>query len=247
MQSLMLDREDRFIVKAFDCRPDGGMRTNALMQYLQEAAACHAEQLGVGFADMNRRDCFWVLANLRLEIAREPKWMDCLTIRTWPSGHTRCIATREFVGTTSDGTELFRAGSEWMVLDRRSGRPQNLTRLDLHLPPAGPRALPTPLHRLKTARGYVKTDALKVPFSALDFNGHVNNTEYLRWALDGLHQHLGRLPEIHAVHVTYLAEVFRGDEIEILVSPAGNRRFSVLERASQRPTGVDVCLVEIDC
>jgi medium-chain acyl-[acyl-carrier-protein] hydrolase len=243
----MLDREDRFTVKAFDCRPDGGMKTNALMQYLQEAAACHAGQLGVGFADMNRRDCFWVLANLRLEISREPKWMDSLTIRTWPSGHTRLIAAREFVGTALDGTELFRAGSEWMVLDRQSGRPQNLTRLDLHLPPATPKALSTPLHRLKIAEGYIRIGALPVPFSALDFNGHVNNTEYVRWALDALHQHLGRLPEIHAAHVTYLAEVFQGNEIEVLASPRGNGQFSILERKSQGSTGIDVCLVEVNC
>ena len=246
-QSLMLDREERFIVKAFDCRPDGGIKTNALMQYLQEAAACHAEQLGVGFADMNRRNYFWVLENLQLEILREPKWMDCLTIRTWPSGYTRLIAAREFVGTTSDGTELFRAGSEWMVLDRQSGRPQNLTRLDLRLPPAGPKILSGPLHRLKTAQGYVKANVLEVPFSALDFNGHVNNTEYIRWALDSLYQYLGRLPEIHVAHVTYLAEVFQGDKIEILVAPTGNGRVDILERRVQDPAGGDdACLVEID-
>jgi acyl-ACP thioesterase len=245
-QRAMLDRVDQFTVKAFDCRPDGGMKTNALMQYLQEAAACHAEQLGVGFADMNQRNCFWVLANLRLEISREPRWMECLTIRTWPSGHTRLVASREFVGTAPDTSELFRAGSEWMVLDRQSGRPQNLTRLDLRLPDPGPRVLAAPLHRLKPAEGYVKTCSLQVPFSALDFNGHVNNTEYVRWALDGLYQHLGRLPEIRAAHVTYLAEVFHGDEIEVLVSPISDRRVAVLERKSSDSAGVDVCLVEID-
>jgi medium-chain acyl-[acyl-carrier-protein] hydrolase len=243
----MLQREDRFIVKAFDCRPDGGMKVNALMQYLQEAAACHAEQLGFGFADMERRDWLWVLANLRLEILREPRWMDRLTIRTWPSGYTRLIATREFVGMAPDGVELFRAGSEWMVLDRRSGRPQNLTRLGLNLPSVEPKALAAPLHRLKPTREYVSTCTLQVPFSALDFNGHVNNTEYVRWALDGLHQHLGRLPEIRATHVTYLAEAFQSDEIEILVSPAHNGRIGIIERKSQDPASVDVCLMEIVC
>jgi len=246
-QQVMLDREDRFTVKAFDCRPDGGMKTNALMQYMQEAAACHAEQLGVGFADMNQRNCFWVLANLRMEISREPKWMECVTIRTWPSGYTRLVAAREFVGTAQDGSELFRAGSEWMVLDRQSGRPRNLTRLDLRLPPAGPTALSAPLHRLKSAEGYVRTGALQVPVSALDFNGHVNNTEYVRWALDGLYPHLGRLPEIRTAQVTYLAEAFQGDEIEVLVSPISNGRVSILERKCQGPAGVGVCLMEIVC
>jgi len=241
----MLQREDRFTVKAFDCRPDGGMKINALMQYLQEAAAGHAEQLGFGFADMGQRNWFWVLANLRLEISREPRWMDNLTIRTWPSGYTRLIATREFVGTAADEREFFRAGSEWMVLDRRSSRPQNLTRLGLNLPPDEAKALAAPLHRLKPGQEYVSACTLQVPFSALDFNGHVNNTEYVRWALDGLHEHFGLLPQIRAIHVTYLAEAFEGDEIEVLFSLVHDGRICIMERASNGPASVDVCLVEI--
>ncbi len=241
----MLQREDSFPVKAFDCRPDGGMKVNALMQYLQEAAACHAEQLGFGFADMNQRNCFWVLANLRLEISHEPRWMDRITVRTWPSGHTRLTATREFVGTAGDTRELFRAGSEWMVLDRQSGRPQNLVRFGLNLPQTEVKALSRPLHRLKPAEGCVRAYSLQVPFSALDFNGHVNNTEYVRWALDGLSLPLGRVPQIRDLHVTYLAEAFLGDEIEVFVSPPENGRVSILERRSRGPTAADVCLLEV--
>lgn len=241
----MLQREDSFAVKAIDCRPDGGMKVNALMQYLQEAAACHAEQLGFGFADMNRRNCFWVLANLRLEIAQEPRWMDRLTIRTWPSGHSRLTATREFVGAAEDGSESFRAGSEWMVLDRRTGRPQNLTRFGLNLPEAEPKALSAPLHRLKPFDGGARTCSLQVPYSALDFNGHVNNTEYVRWAMDGLSLQLGRPPQVRAVHVTFLAEAFQGDEIEVLVCPSDNGRIGILERRSRGAAATDVCVVEI--
>ena len=96
-------REDRFLVNTFDCRPDGLIKPNALLQYLQEAAARHADELGVGFTDLDRRDCFWVLANLRIEMADTPRWGDCLTIRTWPSGVTRLAATREFLGEGPDG------------------------------------------------------------------------------------------------------------------------------------------------
>jgi acyl-ACP thioesterase len=246
-QHVMLEREDRFTVKAFDCRPDGGMKVNPLMQYLQEAAACHAEQLGVGFADMNQRDCFWVLANLRAEISREPQWRDNLVIRTWPSGYTRLVASREFIGLAPDGGEWFRAGSEWMVLDRRSGRPRNLTRLDLNLPPSGLKALSAPLDRLQLAEGYTRVCSLEVPFSSLDFNGHVNNTEYVRWAMDALYQQLGRACPIHTMQVTYLAEAFQGDPIDVFLSAGGTGRFSVLERRTRGAANADVCLVEVTC
>jgi medium-chain acyl-[acyl-carrier-protein] hydrolase len=242
----MNSREDRFIVEAFDCRPDGFIKPNALMQYLQEAAARHAEQLGVGFADLERWDCFWVLVNLRIEMAGTLKWGDCLTIRTWPSGFTRLVASREFLGVGPDGREIFRAASEWMILDKHGSRPKNLSRLDLNLPPAGLKVLTTELCRLRPAEAYAKAGTISVPFSALDFNGHVNNTEYVRWALDGLHRRLGRSPVIRSVQATYTAEVFEGDEIEILVAAHGDTPMHILERKSNGPADTNVFLMEVD-
>ena len=236
-------RVDRFTVKTYDCRPDGQIKLNALMQYMQEVAARHAEQLGFGFADLNARDCFWVLVNFRMEITCTPKWGACITIRTLPSGSTRLIASREFIGEGPQG-ELFRATSDWMILDRHSGRPRNLTRLDLSLPPAGPKALPEKSNRLQPVEDYEKACSLRVPFSALDFNGHVNNTEYVRWALDGVYRKLSRLPEIRALQVTYLAEVFEGDEVEVLVSTDADAAIHTLARRLGSTPETDVFLMK---
>jgi medium-chain acyl-[acyl-carrier-protein] hydrolase len=244
---VMDPREDRFIVEAFDCRPDGCVKPNALLQYLQEAAARHAEQLGVGFADLSQWDCFWVLLNLRLEMTDTPRWRECLTIRTWPSGCTRLTAAREFVGAAADGRELFRAASEWMILDKNSSRPRNLSRMDLNLPPTGRKVLGTELRRLQRMPApYTNGGTISVPFSALDFNGHVNNTEYVRWAFDGLHRHLGHTPAVRSVQVTYTAEVFEGDEIEILVAAETGAPLRVVERKADGAPDASVCLLEID-
>jgi acyl-ACP thioesterase len=240
-------REDRFIVEAFDCRPDGFIKPNVLMQYLQEAAARHAEQLGVGFADLERWDCFWVLVNLRLEMTDTPRWRDAMTIRTWPSGCTRLLASREFVGEGADGRELFRASSVWMILDKHGSRPKNLSRLDLHLPPTGLKVLSKELHRLQRAPvPYTNAGTISVPFSALDFNRHVNNTEYVRWAFDGLHRHLGQVPPVRSVQVTYTAEVFEGDDLEVLVAAEQGVPIRVVERKTGGAADASVFLMEID-
>jgi medium-chain acyl-[acyl-carrier-protein] hydrolase len=236
-------REDRFTVEAFDCRPDGFIKPNALMQVLQEAAARHAEQLGVGFAALDRQDCFWVLVNFRLEMTDSPRWGQHVTIRTWPSGCTRLVASREFLGQDADGRELFRATSEWMILDKRSSRPKNLQRLDIPLPPHGPKVLTTELGRLRPAQVYAPAGTLSVPFSSLDFNGHVNNTEYVRWAWDGLYRTLGHCPALRAMQVTYTAEVFEGDEIAVLVATDGDAPIRILER---KAAGATVFLMEIE-
>ncbi|MEN6335717.1 MAG: acyl-ACP thioesterase domain-containing protein [Phycisphaerales bacterium] len=237
-------REDRFLIRMYDCRPDGLVKTNALMQYMQEAAACHAEQLGLGIRELERRGCLWVLVNLRIEMSYTPGWGDEVIVATWPSGCTRLIASREFIGRSPEGLEFFRAASDWMILDKQTGRPKNLDKLDLNLPQSGDKVLATPPARLQPVEGYTRVCSLRVPFSAVDFNGHVNNTEYVRWALDAAHQHIGDLPEIRTVQITYMAEVFAGDEIELLIRSDGNDHINLCIRKVKDGGAVNAFVME---
>ena len=147
----------------------------------------------------------------------------------------------------ADGREIFRAASEWMILDKHSSRPKNLQRLRPASAPGRPQGpeLPSSI-RLRPAEVYTPAGTLSVPFSSLDFNGHVNNTEYVRWALDGLHHRLGRVPATRSMQVTYTAEVFEGDQIEVLVAADSDAPVRILERRAGGAAGDNVFLMELE-
>jgi medium-chain acyl-[acyl-carrier-protein] hydrolase len=230
-------------VRTFECRPDGTIRIASLMQSLQEAAALHAEQLGFGFKKLGEINSYWVLSNFRLEIARLPVWREQVTIRTWPSGYNRVIASREFVGVDQDHHELFKAGSEWMILDKQKNRPKNLFRLDLDLPKTGEKALSEKLDRLERSEGYQKVDRVCVPYSSIDLNRHVNNTEYVRWGFDALRRAFTMERAVRSIQVSYLSEVFEGDELNLLVASDTRGRFHILGRKADAEK--DVYLMEV--
>lgn len=238
-------REDTFTVRTYQCQPDGSIKVASLMHYLQEIAAVHAEQLGFGMHRLNEIDSYWVLSNLRIEFAQFPKWNDRITIKTWPSGHTRSTATREFIGKNQDDRELFKAASEWMVLNRHSSRPRNLSKLNLNLPDDGPKVISTTLERLEPQTIYSQTERVRVPYSSIDLNGHVNNTEYVRWSIDALRRALDFKGEIRSVQATYFCEAFEGDELELLLSSDRHGCFCVLGRNPDSQT--NVYAVEISC
>lgn len=238
-------REEKFIIRTYECGADGHIRIASLMQYLQEAAALHAEQLGFGFEKLGSLDGYWVLSNIRVEIAILPVWNEQVTVRTWPSGYGRLIATREFVGQGQDNSELFRAASEWMVLDKQRGRPKNLFHLDLGLPETGTKILQEKLNRLEPHNDYNLADHVIVPNSSIDLNGHVNNTEYVRWAMDALARAFKLGGDIRSVQATYLSEVFEADELDLLVSRGPREHFRVLARKSD--TQANVFLMEVLC
>lgn len=238
-------KEGKFTVKTYECQADGNIKTPLLMQYLQEIAALHAEQLCLGLGKMNEINSYWVLSNLRIEIDRFPKWNDIVTIKTWPSGYTRLMARRDFVGKDQYGRELLRAGSEWMVLDRQKNRPKNLFRLELGLPKSGPKAISGELSRLEPRGSYSDVEQMRVPYSSIDLNGHVHNTEYVRWGIDALRRIFKSKGNFHFLQATYLSEVFEGDDLDILVSSGGNECFYVLGRKSGG--GSNVFIMETSC
>jgi acyl-ACP thioesterase len=238
-------REEKLKVKTFECRPDGYIKMASLMQHLQEAAALHAEQLGFGVDRLKKINGYWILSNFRIEINKLPKWNDKISIRTWPSGYTRLIATREFVAKDQNDFELFRAGSQWMILDKDSSRPKNLFRLDLGLPKTAPKALSGKLQRLEPQADYSEVDRISVPYSSIDLNGHVNNTEYVRWGIDALRKAFKFNGNIRSMHATYLSEVFEADELDLLLCDGGNGYFYVLARRSDGKSNVHI--MEISC
>jgi acyl-ACP thioesterase len=238
-------REEKFTVKTYECRPDGNIKMASLMQCLQEAAALHAEELGFGVDRLNKINGYWVLSNFKIEIDRLPKWNDKITVKTWPSGYNRLIATREFVAKDQNDCELFRAGSQWMVLDKCSSRPKNLFRLDLSLPKTGLKALSGKLVRLEPQDDYSRADRITVPYSSIDLNGHVNNTEYVRWSIDALRKTFKFEGNIRSMHASYLSEVFEADELDLLLSHSENGYCHVLAKRSDSQG--DVYIMEIGC
>jgi acyl-ACP thioesterase len=232
--------EEKFVVRTFDCGVDGKLKIASLMQYLQEAAALHAQQLGFGFERLSELGTYWVLSNIRVEVVGLPRWNKQVTVQTWPSGYSRLIATREFVARASNGDELFKASSEWMVFDKQRARPKNLFHLDLGLPKTAPKVLDANLHRLEPRDDYRPAGHVLVPSSSIDLNGHVNNTEYVRWGTDALSRASELEGNIRSVQATYLSEVF-----EVLVSNSPPGFFNVLARKSATQT--NVYLMEVSC
>jgi acyl-ACP thioesterase len=238
-------REDKFIVRTYECQSNGNIKICALMQYLQEIASVHAEELGFGNTWLNEISGYWVLSNIRVEINLLPKWNDEVIIRTWPSGNTRLIATREFVGKEGEGRELFRAGSEWTILNKDTNRPKNLSGLNMNSLAVGPKVIEKEIERLKPIDDYTQAEQVSVPYSSIDLNGHVNNTEYVRWGIDAIRAKFQFGEDIRSLQVTYLAEVFMYDKLDLLVSAGSNRLFYVLGRKSDEAN--NVFLMEASC
>lgn len=204
-------------VKSFECGPDSFLRINNLLLLFQEAAYLSAENLGFGYNSLKLKNMTWVLSGLKIEFKECPKWTDKILLSTWPSGYNRLHGFRDFMIESHKGERLINATSEWLAIDVESRRPININDFEITLPDYGERALDEKLGRLNSKRFAEgkKIYEVKVPYSAIDENGHVNNAEYVKWSLDGLREAEIELGNISTIQISFISEVFEKQNCEI--------------------------------
>ena len=193
MDDISIDREIPnsasvpFTVRAYETGAGDRSTLAALCDYMQEAAGENAETLGWGIRALQESGLTWMLARLRVRVARYALQGETLTVRTWPSGMKgKLLAKRCFAGFAADGSELFRAASEWLYVDLKSQKiarlPDSFAALvppgtpDIELPDIGGR-----FTRIEAPDAKAQIFARR---SDLDFNDHVNNVHYLEWMFE---------------------------------------------------------------
>lgn len=214
-------------VPAYETGPDNRMHCHWLMCHLQEAATAHADRLGFGIEDMARAKCFWVLTSMRIEIEELPQRDKVFSLTTWSCGAKKLRAFRDFSGCDDSGREIIRASSEWMVLDSATRKPQIVDR-QLNLRSCDRCAFEDTVKRLRPGNPQREIYSLKAGYSSLDANGHVNNTEYLRWAFDSLRACGFEQNTARSIRIAFLSEVFENNLIKLMDCGAEEKSFELV-------------------
>lgn len=214
-------------VPAYETGPDNRMHCHWLMCRLQEAATTHADALGFGIEDMANMGCFWVLTSMRIEVAELPLREKTFSLTTWSRGAKKLRAFRDFSGCNENGQEIIRATSEWMVLDSKTRKPIVIDqKLNFH---AQDRCVfQDKMKRLRPGTPEKEIKSLNVGYSSLDANGHVNNTEYLRWSFDGLRPLGFNQNKVKSIRIAFLSEVFEGNSLKLMDCGCKNSEFELI-------------------
>ena len=193
---------------------------DAVFQFFQEAAICHAENLGVGREDMARTGQVWILSRMSVMVDRRPNYRETVTVRSWPRGGEKLFAIRDYDIRDKDDVPAVSARSGWIILDmekRRPLRPQSV--MDTLPHNEGLDALTSGPAGLEERGNLQKIAERKALYTDVDYNGHVNNVRYIQWIEDALDpQFLERAGKMR-LDINYLNEILGGEVVEILSAP----------------------------
>lgn len=189
---------------------DKKLTLEGMLNYFQDCATFHSEDIGVGIDFLTARDRVWVLSSWQICVDRYPDVCENIEVATYPYEFKGFLGMRCFAMKTREGELLARANSVWSFLSVSAGRPVRVeedVRLRYGLDPKldmeyASRKVPMP----KTGQGQ---RPVVVRREHLDCNGHVNNGKYVQLAAD-------YLPEdfvVGQMRAEYRRQSVLGDEL----------------------------------
>lgn len=221
-----------YSVRSTDVGPSGKLRTEVLMNLLQEIAGTHAAQLNLGFEDLAEKNMTWVSKAYHVKIARFPRWKENLLIRSWPCAVNKLLSIRDFEILDSSNNVIISAGSSWLVVDIQTRRPLRPLKAIGKYPIRPERALQTTFVKIPDVTGPDYQRIYQARFTELDMNQHINNAVYLVWALETLPEEFLRNYLLTEIEVDFKSEILHNHHVRVatqcITSPSDTKAIHLI-------------------
>lgn len=164
---------------------NGKLTLESLLDYFQDCSTFHSEDIGLGIEYLKERHMVWLMSSWQIVVERYPRLCENIIIGTAPYEFKGFIGCRNFWMETTEGERLAYANSIWSLMDTEKMTPAK--------PPADmlegyvlSKKLPMDYAPRKIAvpGGGKAQEEMFVRAHHLDTNGHVNNGQHVRIAMD---------------------------------------------------------------
>ena len=191
------------------------LTAKSILNIFQDVASRHAEDIGLGFETMVKKNLYWVISRIKFDILKQPEVNQKVIVETWPHEKGRIDFDRDMCISSEDGEVLIIATSKWCVIDAMT---RSLQRTD------GVEYVGE-IHSRKNYEGKfgkilvpdkekVEIYTHRVKFADLDHNKHMNNTNYASIILNAIENKNFSHFEINFVSESRLEEEIKVCRIE---------------------------------
>ena len=205
-------------VRYSEVGPDRKLTLTSIIDYFQDCATFHSEDLGLGLDYLEENRMFWVLVSWHISVNRYPLLGENITIATWPESFRSFYANRNLVIYGPDDEVLAQATSKWMLVGMDSGKPKKPLPEQMEKYVTGPVLDMEPAPRkIHQPEDYQELEPVQVHRFMIDTNGHVNNGQYVMTARECLPEDFA----VSQIRAEYRYAATLGDTLIPRVSSTG--------------------------
>ena len=88
--------EKKYYIGSNDVDQFLDLKLPSFFRMMQDISTEHAEVLHIGKADTLDKNLYWVITRIELDIIQMPKYLDTVTLKTYPGDDMRFIFPRYF-------------------------------------------------------------------------------------------------------------------------------------------------------
>lgn len=205
---------EKSTLRAYESDFRGEIKPSFILGLFQEVAGEHADEMGLGFADLRAKGCFWVLSKIYVEICDRPKHRDEVTVETWPHTPGKAIYERSFV-ILRGGKVAVRALSRWCILQDDNYRIVPSARLPQKIESfIEERSVGCEDWQIPTLGEDRPAFTVMVANADYDENRHVNNIRYADYVFDCFSVAELESRKLKNFQMHYLQQSHEGDALD---------------------------------
>ncbi len=158
----------------------------SLLNYLQDCATFHGEDVGVSLNHNIANGNAWIVADMQLLIKRMPHFGETIKVQTWSDGFRGVLGHRCFSIEDEDGIETALGNSDWVFMDMIRQAPVHVPQEQIECYGEFPELkIKEDLgkRKIKVPGQGTEQKSFEIQESYLDTNKHMNNAQYVRLAL----------------------------------------------------------------
>lgn len=221
------------------------LKPSSLLQFLQDLASDNAEILGFGYSYIIKNNLAWFLLKYHMEFEDYPENIYNLKIKTEARGYNKLFAFRDFA--LYDGEKLLgRISSTWSLVDLTSKNivpvPKVLSE-NQYMQKYEKRENDLIYKKIKLIEQINKEQIYDIRFDDIDINKHVNNANYIIWALESLDFDFRASKKLKTLDIAFKKEIKFGNKILSQVEIMQNSTCHVLKCYE---TGEELCAISAD-
>lgn len=164
---------------------DGKLTVGALVNYLQDSTMFHSESLGGGLKILKENNEGWFLYSWQIDIEKIPELYENITVHTNPYEFKGFFGGRNFRIENEAGEDMVVANSIWIFMDIATQTPKRVySEISAIYEPLLPKLdMEYTSRKIKMPEKFDALEAVRVDYSQIDTNHHVNNSQYIVTAM----------------------------------------------------------------
>lgn len=219
-------------IKYSDVGIDNKLTLKSLVETLQEAAIGHSEQAGYGVNNMENTHIAWLLLDWKVQVMSYPHSNQFITVKTWPRVFDKLYSYRDFEVYDGENNLIAIASSKWFAVDTQSKRIKKLTPeiTDAYGEPVTNSVFDEPFKNKVTAPENSKLNfSYTTQRRDIDTNGHVNNLNYIDYALETLDEKIFNNTTFKNLEIEYKKEIKLRENIKCYYTFQDNKHIITIK------------------